>query len=331
MVQQTLRLSQIEELIEDFPAPQSPKGYPHFRKFFLNSIYSYLWQKPKESQNRGFYNYMLLTMLQKQASTYYILDELRAASCHTTVPVMHPDEIPFNEFNIFTHDGLAITVNIEPMCSMENADQVINQLHEGVEHTGVRFNPSDAQVSVTALIFATADKHKKGFRCAPMELFPPSGENKDLLISTPHEFAYANDLDRHEIYPGTTVAGMGRLIINTIMLIKYQPSLVTVKQSISSGAGFGQKASNEPMPVRWLGKGFSNSQVKDVSTQDHKCKGGTHASPRAHWRRGHWHGYRYGEGRKTLKRKWVQPVYVNPSLLPREDGAMPSSEPIQLY
>lgn len=37
---------------------------------------------------------------------------------------------------------------------------------------------------------------------------------------------------------------------------------------------------------------------------------GPHASPVGHWRRGHWHRYRIGEGRKEVVLKWVKPVRV---------------------
>lgn len=39
--------------------------------------------------------------------------------------------------------------------------------------------------------------------------------------------------------------------------------------------------------------------------------GGTHASPRTHWRRGHWRRVAIGEGRGERKWHWFQPVLVN--------------------
>ena len=40
-------------------------------------------------------------------------------------------------------------------------------------------------------------------------------------------------------------------------------------------------------------------------------KGGTHASPRGHIRRAHWHTYRTGEGRTIPKVKWIPPTPIN--------------------
>jgi hypothetical protein len=37
---------------------------------------------------------------------------------------------------------------------------------------------------------------------------------------------------------------------------------------------------------------------------------GTHASPRTHWRRGHWRNQRFGEGRADVKRLWIRPMMI---------------------
>lgn len=38
--------------------------------------------------------------------------------------------------------------------------------------------------------------------------------------------------------------------------------------------------------------------------------GGTHASPRMHWRRGHWHHVAHGKGRSQRRLDWFEPVLV---------------------
>lgn len=40
-------------------------------------------------------------------------------------------------------------------------------------------------------------------------------------------------------------------------------------------------------------------------------QGGTHASPRMHWRKGHWHTFRCGPGRAQTRRKLIAAVLVN--------------------
>lgn len=39
---------------------------------------------------------------------------------------------------------------------------------------------------------------------------------------------------------------------------------------------------------------------------------GTHASPRMHWRSGHFRKQKYGKGRKLSKIIWIEPVLINP-------------------
>lgn len=54
-------------------------------------------------------------------------------------------------------------------------------------------------------------------------------------------------------------------------------------------------------------------QTLRSATQARPSLGGTHASPRAHVRRGHWHGYWTGprKGQRTFILKWLHPMLVN--------------------
>lgn len=329
--------AELRQLVSKFPAPSSPRGYQPFKEFFLESIYASFsapnWiSASKNDALTGSYNKILLNILLKQAPTYYLASELMDSACNTSVPTMEAHEIPFNYLNIFTPNGLAMAVRVEPLCNECDTGQIKelrSDLKELIPYKGLQYNVDDAKIMITALLFTKIPGHKCVRAC--MDIFPPFGENKDILVCTSEFFALGDDLNDEQMFPGLSAGDLARLIVNTLMLVTYQPSLVSVEKSSTSGFGFNQDLSNEPMPVRWLGKGFCNSKAEASTGGSETSFGGTHASPRAHWRRGHWHGYRYGEGRKTLKRKWVQPVYVNPSLLPREDGAMPASEPIQLY
>lgn len=318
MTQSTIPFAQLRELVSKFPAPSSPKGYQPFKEFFLESVYRSFnapnWiDASKNDILAGSYNKILIDILQKRAPTYYVAKELVDSACHTSAPTMEPHEISFNHLNIFTPNGLAMAVRVLPMFDESDSygsEKMRSELKELVSQKGIKYNVHDSKVVITALIFTKIP----GYKCirACMDILPPFGENKDILVCTPQLFAYGDDLNDEKIYSDMSAGDLARLIVNTLMLITYQPSLVSVEKSSSSGLGFNQKASNEPMPVRWLGKGFCDSKAQSSSSSSQTTRSGTHASPRAHWRRGHWHGYRYGEGRKTLKRKWVQPVYVNP-------------------
>ena len=58
--------------------------------------------------------------------------------------------------------------------------------------------------------------------------------------------------------------------------------------------------------IRALKKENKNNSRK-VSINMYK----KHASPRPHIRKGHWHTYKVGEGRKKVIVKWIAPILVN--------------------
>tara|TARA_R100001163_G_scaffold39471_1_gene30031 strand:- start:901 stop:1836 length:936 start_codon:yes stop_codon:yes gene_type:complete len=305
---ETLTFKQQLELIENFPAPQSPKGYKSFRDFFLKGILSSFQGENLELQRlMPYYNAILVHALREKAPTYFLTEEIKEAAENTNIPPVDSDEAPFKYLNVFTPDGLTAAVKVQSMSDIYRGREERYRWADTAERTGITFNAFDAQTTFSAVIFVEDKNFKGSFRQLFFDIVPPSGENKDALISTPWSFGYSNDFVEKEIFTDRSLQEMTRLIVNTVLLIKHQPALVTVEKSATQAIGFSQKPSNEPMPVRWLGKNFSNNRTKSSAVS-----GGSHASPRAHWRRGHWHGYRYGEGRKTLKRKWVQPVYVNP-------------------
>ena len=299
-------LSDIEKLIQNFPAPVSPKGYRNFKDFYLRAVRIRIVNSDDSDKKAATANSVLIGMLEKKAPAYYLTDEIINAACNTNVPEISGKEIPFNSLNLFTPGGLCMAVNIVSICECYNTEHLPAQLQEAAGKAGVQIDTAGVEVMITAVIFA--DYHKdQGYATTELNLFPSSRKDKDLIFCSKNKVGYARDYDNTKIHRDMTVGQLTRLIANTIMLINYQPSLVTAQRSNSPGLGFNKKSSDEPMPVRWLGKNFSNNRTKSSAGS-----GGSHASPRAHWRRGHWHGYRYGEGRKTLKRKWVQPVYVNP-------------------
>lgn len=78
------------------------------------------------------------------------------------------------------------------------------------------------------------------------------------------------------------------------------------EESVTPGKamGFGKSNDPQPLPCRWIGKNFR------IARQPSPDWGGTHASPQAHWRRGHWHRVRHGQGKQEVKLLWYQPVFV---------------------
>lgn len=54
---------------------------------------------------------------------------------------------------------------------------------------------------------------------------------------------------------------------------------------------------------RWIGQGFKPERSSTP-------RGGSHSSPRPHWRRGHWRSQPIGTGRKERRVVWIKPTMV---------------------
>lgn len=106
---------------------------------------------------------------------------------------------------------------------------------------------------------------------------------------------------------------MMRIAKNIILLYNHERHLVKEEPSLSFVSGKERKLSDKRFfPITWLGSDF---KVKRAVHQCDKASSETARSVRAHWRKGHWHRYWRGEGRKKQITRWVQPVYVGKVLL----------------
>ena len=106
---------------------------------------------------------------------------------------------------------------------------------------------------------------------------------------------------------------MMQICKNVIMIYNYKQSLVTTQNFTPSGKGFKREAGQrKSLPITWLGEDFRFQTVPSTFQGSTGKKDGS--SPTAHWRRGHWHTFLYGKGKKERKIQWVEPVYVNADL-----------------
>ena len=106
---------------------------------------------------------------------------------------------------------------------------------------------------------------------------------------------------------------MMRIAKNIILLYNHERHLVKEESSPSFMPVKERKLSDKrPFPVTWLGSDF---KAKRAVHESDKVFNETARSVRAHWRKGHWHRYWRGEGRKKQITRWVQPVYVGKVLL----------------
>lgn len=69
------------------------------------------------------------------------------------------------------------------------------------------------------------------------------------------------------------------------------------------GLGFSKSAKNLTYTPLWIGKGYKRAST----SKDNKS---SHASPRMHWRRGHYRRIACGKGRKQKVWHWIKPTLV---------------------
>lgn len=103
---------------------------------------------------------------------------------------------------------------------------------------------------------------------------------------------------------------VNRLVCGLFLWLTIEPDSLEVASPPSGGQGFGKVAEKKKRSTvgvwqpNWIGRGY---EVKSEST----VNGGTHASPRSHWRRGHWRRQPIGEGRTERKLVWIEPMLIN--------------------
>ncbi len=75
----------------------------------------------------------------------------------------------------------------------------------------------------------------------------------------------------------------------------------------------GMKLFPAQKPTIWEVGRTIGQALRNAARQANEYQGGTHASPKAHIRRGHWHGYWTGPrtGKQEFTLKWLHPMLVN--------------------
>lgn len=104
-----------------------------------------------------------------------------------------------------------------------------------------------------------------------------------------------------------TLRAMLRLVMNVAHYLASVPDAVeaggrgghTVKRGVTV---------DEWWYPRWIGRNYTRRVLLTGPPA------GTHASPRTHWRRGHWRTQPVGPGRQDRRRLWIEPILVMAAL-----------------
>lgn len=114
-------------------------------------------------------------------------------------------------------------------------------------------------------------------------------------------------------------------VFQLMLVLASRPDFVAEQQPKKSTNRKKRRDNEAPLlnPV-WIGRGFkvqagaianaanlpADWQLKDGHTNREVSSSGSHVSPQAHWRRGHWRRVPIGEGRSSRAWRWIQPTLV---------------------
>ncbi|WP_261210004.1 hypothetical protein [Laspinema sp. D2d] len=101
-----------------------------------------------------------------------------------------------------------------------------------------------------------------------------------------------------------------RIVLQTLLYLQTRPDDLTPPPptAISTkGQGFSSgNSKSERFSPLIIGQKFQPKTERVPGTAH-----SSHATPRTHWRRGHWRRVAIGEGRQQREWRWIQPVLVN--------------------
>ena len=104
-------------------------------------------------------------------------------------------------------------------------------------------------------------------------------------------------------------AWLVNIIKNIVLLHNYDQKRFKTEEKPrqqTAGTGFQVDSLKAQYPITWIGKNYKRQRAKQTPTDPSQTK----RIFKSHWRKGHWHHFWAGQGRKQKILKWVQPVYV---------------------
>ena len=127
-----------------------------------------------------------------------------------------------------------------------------------------------------------------------------------LYRVAPHAALLKPDIDYNTLEADDGLRMMALLAINSWLIHAHEPELIE-HEALPMRGGFGRKPGRpSPIAPTWIGRNFKiRRESSPASGQE------TGIKVRPHWRSGHWHTVRHGEGRQQERLQWYRPVYVN--------------------
>ncbi|HEV2247281.1 MAG TPA: hypothetical protein VGW37_11570 [Terriglobia bacterium] len=132
----------------------------------------------------------------------------------------------------------------------------------------------------------------------------PDTQVKDLLAADIELFSSVGWSDTIHEQDKRTVNRLAHLSINILLGMTAEPELVTRERILRAAKKKnGKVVRRATWKPNFIGEHFR-------ITYENPAPIGTHRSPHAHWRRGHWRNQRHGPQLLLIKRIWIRPVFV---------------------
>lgn len=94
------------------------------------------------------------------------------------------------------------------------------------------------------------------------------------------------------------------LALNLLMIMNSRPELIEPQRKLKTIKKKSREAPTTLWEPRWIGRDYRYVRDADRGVV------GTHASPRTHWRRGHYRDQAYGPKHTLRKTLWIEPIMV---------------------
>lgn len=275
---------------------RTPLGFTSWREILANLCHysGVLPQAIQYNQRADIENCVACALaLNDDSPLRHLNKEMAESFLRTSLVGIEKPKMPFDHFMINLPEGVLVDDWGEP---------VIVILVSTIEHLG----KSIERVGVKTMGFDMDGLHICGLaKCGTSIIDTSQWKNMGRSIEMPSWVACKG----YEKEVADSCIKMQRLAVHSLLMMVHKPDLVTVDQVSSSltGHGFGSTSSGaKTRDVVWIGKNYKAPARK--RTQSDQTEGAPIAP---HWRTGHWHTVRYGEGKKNARLDWFEPVYVN--------------------
>jgi len=128
---------------------------------------------------------------------------------------------------------------------------------------------------------------------------------KELLAETVVRYAVFSAEQTTLAQDSWTASRLANLTVNILLALSAEPELLIREQMLKPAKKKGKTVvKSAAWKPNFIGQHFR------IVYEDQNLPPGSHRSPHAHWRRGHWRNQHHGPGNALVKRIRINPVFV---------------------